>query len=90
MIGVASEDYEEKRFFEYVEIGQAIPGDAEINNALPDDLPNDCKLIYFINGEEVNFRSYVEASTLARELPTPAESEPEPTTPDQGTEEPQG
>lgn len=44
---------EEKRFFEYVEIGQAIPGDAEINNALPDDLPDDCKLIYFINGEEV-------------------------------------
>ena len=44
---------EKNRFFEYVEIGQAIPGDAEINNALPDDLPDDCKLIYFINGEEV-------------------------------------
>lgn len=44
---------EKNRFFEHVEIGQAIPGDAEINNALPDDLPEDCKLIYFINGEEV-------------------------------------
>ena len=45
----------------------------------------------FINGEEVSdFNSYVEASTLARELPTPTASEPKPTTPDQGTEEPQG
>lgn len=32
----------------------------------------------FINGEEVNFKSYVEASTLARELPEPAESEQTP------------
>ena len=41
----------------------------------------------FINGEEVNFKSYVEASTLARELPEP-EPETETTT-DESTTDPE-
>lgn len=36
-----------------VEPGQPIPGDAEISNRLPEDLPPEFELIYFVDGEAV-------------------------------------
>ena len=51
---------EENPFFVALRVGTAIPGDAIINNDLPEDLPEECKLIYFINGEEVESFSVTE------------------------------
>lgn len=44
---------EDNPFFSPLESGQAIPGDSVIELDLPEDLPGDIQVIYFINGEEV-------------------------------------
>lgn len=55
---------EENPFFVALRVGTAIPGDAIINNDLPEDLPEECKLIYFINGEEVESFSVTERKSF--------------------------
>ena len=59
------EEGEDHPFFDAVRIGRAIPGNAEIANDLPDDLPEECKIIYFINGEEVESFSAIERKTFS-------------------------
>ena len=44
---------EDSPFFVPVDEGQIIPSDAAIDNELPEDLPDDIELIYFIDDEEV-------------------------------------
>ena len=56
---------EENPFFVALRVGTAIPGDAIINNDLPEDLPEECKLIYFINGEEVESFSVTERKSFS-------------------------
>lgn len=48
------EEGEDHPFFVPVDPGQVIPGNAVIYNDLPEDLPSDCQLIYYIDGEEVD------------------------------------
>ena len=48
------EEGQDNPFFVPMEIGLAIPGDSVIHNDLPKDLPDECLLIYYINGEEVD------------------------------------
>ncbi len=48
------EEGQDKPFFVPMELGLAIPGDSVIHNDLPKDLPDECLLIYYINGEEVD------------------------------------
>lgn len=60
---IALDEYDEPRlgywdgedipFFVPLELGDNIPSDSVIHNDLPEDLPDECELIYFINGEEV-------------------------------------
>ncbi len=56
---------EDNPFFVALRVGTAIPGDAIINNDLPKDLPEECKLIYFINGEEVESFSVTERKSFS-------------------------
>lgn len=56
---------EDNPFFVALRVGTAIPGDAVINNDLPKDLPEECKLIYFINGEEVESFSVTERKSFS-------------------------
>ena len=56
---------EDNPFFVALRVGTAIPGDAIINNDLPEDLPEECKLIYFINGEEVESFSVTERKSFS-------------------------
>lgn len=56
---------EENPFFVALRVGTAIPGDAIINNDLPEDLPEECKLIYFINGEVVESFSVTERKSFS-------------------------
>ena len=56
---------EDNPFFVALRVGTAIPGDAIINNDLPKDLPEECKLIYFINGEEVESFSVTERRSFS-------------------------